>query len=75
MQYMLLVYDDPTAWPELAEDQMAAVYEEYAAFGHALADHVQHRNSPAERERRKIEAARRRQRRAAKTTTQLKLAA
>jgi ribosomal protein S21 len=40
-----------------------------------LAEHVRHRNSPAERERRKIEAARRRERRAAKTTTDLKLAA
>ncbi len=52
-----------------------ADYLDWDAFGHALADHVQHRNSPAERERRKIEAARRRQRRAAKTTTDLKLAA
>ena len=52
-----------------------ADYLDWDAFGHALADHVRYRNSPAERERRKIEAARRRQRRAAKTTTQLKLAA
>jgi transposase len=52
-----------------------ADYLDWDAFGHALADHVRHRNSPAERERRKIEAAKRRQRRAAKTTTQLKLAA
>ena len=52
-----------------------ADYLDWDAFGHALADHVRYRNRPAERERRKIEAARRRQRRAAKTTTQLKLAA
>lgn len=52
-----------------------ADYLDWDAFGHALANHVRHRNSPAERERRKIEAAKRRQRRAAKTTTSLKLAA
>jgi transposase len=52
-----------------------ADYLDWDAFGHALAEHVRHRNSPAERERRKIEAAKRRQRRAAKTTTQLRLAA
>ena len=46
-----------------------ADYLDWDAFGHALAEHVRHRNSPAERERRKIEAARRRERRAAKTTT------
>jgi transposase len=52
-----------------------ADYLDWDAFGHALGDHVRYRNSPAERERRKLEAARRRQCRAAKTTTQLKLAA
>jgi len=52
-----------------------ADYLDWDAFGHALAEHVRHRNSPAERERRKLEAARRRQRRAAKTPSQLKLAA
>lgn len=52
-----------------------ADYLDWDAFGHALADHVQHRNSPAERERRKLDATKRRQRRAAKTTTKLKLAA
>jgi len=52
-----------------------ADYLDWDAFGYALADHVRHRNSPAERERRKIEAAKRRQRRAAKTTSELKLAA
>jgi transposase len=52
-----------------------ADYLDWDAFGYALAGHVQHRNSPAERERRKIEAAKRRQRRAANTTTELKLAA
>jgi hypothetical protein len=30
MQYMLLVYDDPNDW-NVAEDQMPAIYEEYAA--------------------------------------------
>lgn len=52
-----------------------ADYLDWDAFGLALADHVRHRNSPAERERRKAEAAKRRQRRAAKTATELKLAA
>ena len=52
-----------------------ADYLDWDAFGHALADHVRYRNSPAERARRKIEADRRRHRRAAKTTTELKLAA
>src|SRR5437870_4201605 len=46
-------------------------YLDWDAFGHALADHVRHRNSPAERERRKTEAAIRRHRRAAKTNTDL----
>jgi transposase len=52
-----------------------ADYLDWDAFGHALADHVRHRNSPAERARRQIEAARRRQNRAATTTTDHKLAA
>jgi len=52
-----------------------ADYLDWDAFGYALAEHVRHRNSPAERERRKIEATNRRERRAAKTTTKLKLAA
>jgi transposase len=52
-----------------------ADYLDWDAFGHALADHVRHRNDPAERERRKLEAAKRRQRRTAKTTNPLKLAA
>jgi transposase len=52
-----------------------ADYLDWDAFGHALADHVRHRNSPPERERRKAEAARRRKRRAAKTTTENTLAA
>jgi hypothetical protein len=30
MQYMLLVYDDPNEW-NVTEDQMPAIYEEYAA--------------------------------------------
>jgi hypothetical protein len=28
---MLLVYDDPKAWPEASEDEMKALYEEYGA--------------------------------------------
>jgi len=52
-----------------------ADYLDWDAFGHALADHVRHRNAPAERERRSIDAAKRRERRAAKTNTKLKLAA
>jgi transposase len=52
-----------------------ADYLDWDAFAHALADHVQHRNSPAERQRRKLEAAKRAQRRAAATPTKLKLAA
>ena len=30
MQYMLLVYDDPNEW-SVSDDEMPAVYEEYAA--------------------------------------------
>jgi transposase len=41
-----------------------ADYLDWDAFEHALAEHVRHRNSPAERERRKLEATIRRQRRA-----------
>jgi transposase len=52
-----------------------ADYLDWDAFGHSLAEHVRYRNSPAERERRKIDAAKRRQRRAAKPTSDLKLAA
>jgi transposase len=52
-----------------------ADYLDWDAFGHALADHVRHRNTPAERERRKLEAIKRRERRSAQTTTELKLAA
>ena len=52
-----------------------ADYLDWDAFGHALADHVRHRNSPAERERRQIEAAKRRERRAARINTELELAA
>jgi hypothetical protein len=29
MQYMLLVYDDPKAWPELSEDEYGKIYAEY----------------------------------------------
>jgi transposase len=52
-----------------------ADYLDWDAFGHALAEHVRHRNSPAERERRRLEAAKRRQRRVAKSTSELRLAA
>src|SRR4051794_31614588 len=31
MQYMLLVYDDATAWPEVGEDEMKSIYAEYRA--------------------------------------------
>jgi hypothetical protein len=31
MQYMLLVYDNGSAWPNLSEDEQAAIYEEYRA--------------------------------------------
>jgi transposase len=52
-----------------------ADYLDWDAFGHALAGHVRHRNDPLERERRKTEATKRRERRAAKTPTKHKLAA
>lgn len=52
-----------------------ADYLDWDAFDHALAQHVRYRNSPAERERRKLEAAKRRERRTAKNPTDLKLAA
>jgi hypothetical protein len=32
MQYMLLVYDDPKARPELSEDEYKGIYDEYAAI-------------------------------------------
>jgi hypothetical protein len=31
MQYMLLVYDDPKAWPDMSEQEYQAIYGEYAA--------------------------------------------
>jgi len=52
-----------------------ADYLDWDAFGHALAEHVRHRNSPPERERRRVEAAKRRERRTAKATRRLELAA
>jgi hypothetical protein len=52
-----------------------ADYLDWVAFGHALADHVRHRNSPTERDRRKLEAATRRARQVAKKTTTVKHAA
>jgi transposase len=48
-----------------------ADYLDWDAFGHALANHVRHRNSPEERARRAVEAAKRRQRRAATAATKL----
>lgn len=50
-------------------------YLDWDAFGRALADHVRHRNNPDERKRRKLEAAKRHERRTATTTSELKLAA
>jgi transposase len=52
-----------------------ADYLDWDAFGHALANHISHRNSPEERARRALEAATRRQRRATKAATKPKLAA
>jgi transposase len=52
-----------------------ADYLDWDSFGYALAEHVRHRNSPTERAQRKTDATKRRQRRAAKATTKLKLAA
>jgi transposase len=52
-----------------------ADYLDWDAFGYALAEHVRHRNSPAERQRRKNEATKRRQRRTPKTAPHLGLAA
>src|SRR6266536_1359261 len=48
-----------------------ADYLDWDAYGFALADHVRHRNSPAERERRAAALTRLKRRRAAKTTTEL----
>jgi hypothetical protein len=31
MQYMLLIYDDQTKWPQLSEEEYGKVYEEYAS--------------------------------------------
>ena len=31
MEYMLLIYDDPNAWPEMSEEEYGKVYAEYAA--------------------------------------------
>ena len=31
MQYMLLVYDDQTKWPQLSEEEYGKIYEEYAS--------------------------------------------
>ena len=52
-----------------------ADYANWNKFEKALAEHVRHRNSPTERERRKLEAAHRRARRTAKRENDLALAA
>ncbi len=31
MKYMLLVYDDPTQWADVTEEQMQGLYQEYGA--------------------------------------------
>ena len=31
-QYMLLIYDDPSTWQSMGEDEQNAVYGEYSAF-------------------------------------------
>jgi transposase len=51
-----------------------ADYPDWNAFEKALAEHARYRNSPAERERRKAEAATRHARRTAKRKSQLALA-
>ena len=56
-------------------DSKNADYLDWDAFAHALAAHARHRNSPAERQPRKLEAARRHQRRATTNNSKLKLAA
>lgn len=33
MKYMLLVYDDPTQWSDVTEEQMQGLYVEYGAVG------------------------------------------
>jgi hypothetical protein len=38
MQYMLLIYDDPSVWAALPEDEMNALYGEYMAYTQALRD-------------------------------------
>ena len=52
-----------------------ADYPDWNAFEKALAEHVRHRNSPAERERRKLESANRRAHRNARRESELALAA
>ena len=37
MQYMLLIYDDQTKWPQLSEEEYGKVYEEYASVARAKA--------------------------------------
>jgi hypothetical protein len=61
--------------PDSAARGKNADYLDWDAFGYVLAEHVQRRNSPAERERHKTEAAKRRQRRTVQTTSELNLAA
>ena len=36
MQYMLLIYDDPSVWAAMPEEEMNGYYGEYMAFTEAL---------------------------------------
>ena len=47
MQYMLLVYDDPSEW-NVAEAEMPAIYEEYAAVSRDKATKHSAQLHPAE---------------------------
>jgi hypothetical protein len=38
MQYMLLIYDDPSVWAAMAEDEANAYYAEYVSYTNALRD-------------------------------------
>jgi hypothetical protein len=41
MEYMLLVYDNPKAWPDLSEEEYGKIYAEYAAVsGHSATKHA-----------------------------------
>lgn len=36
MEYMILIYGDESAWPNLTEDQLKAMYAEYGAYTQEL---------------------------------------